>query len=108
MRGAQLGYRLHPTAPARWRLSRDRCETPPVAAPSRSSGGRGARRDAVPDPQPRGRALCPAARPVTFSTGHRSPVESHLESRLSDSVGRAWRPHRAQALLRTVCLAGGI
>lgn len=55
-----------------------------------------------------GRVLHPAAEPESFSTGHWRLVKSHLESRLSDSVGRAWRLHHAQALLHTVCLAGGI
>jgi len=73
--------------------------------PPRSRGGRRAWRDAVPDPwrgQSRGggergvpdggRVLHPETEPASFCRGHRRVVESHLESRLSDSVGRAWRP----------------
>lgn len=55
-----------------------------------------------------GRAQHPTAQPVSFSMGRWRLLKSHLESRLSDSMGRACRPHRAQALLHTVCLAGGI
>lgn len=56
----------------------------------------------------RGRVLHPMAEPKSFSTEHWRLVKSHLESRLSDSVGWAWRPRCTQTLLHTVCLAGGI
>lgn len=55
-----------------------------------------------------GRVLHPTAEPESFSTEHWRLVKSHLESRLSDSVGWAWRPRCTQTLLHTVCLAGGI
>lgn len=46
---------------------------------------------------PTASGTAPCRGPVSFSTGHWSLVESHLESRLSGSVGRAWRPRGAQA-----------
>lgn len=55
-----------------------------------------------------GRVLHPTAELKSFSTEQWRLVKSHLESRLSDSVGWAWRPRCTQALLHTVCLAGGI
>lgn len=93
------------------------------APTTQSQGGCRASRDAVPDPHREsmhhhavvvsgapawGRVLRPTAEPASFSMGHWRLVKSHLESRLSDSMGRAWRPHHTQALLHTVCLAGGI
>lgn len=55
-----------------------------------------------------GRVLHPTAEPKSSSMEHWKLVKSHLESRLSDSVGWAWRPRCTQTLLHTVCLAGGI